>query len=233
MSKTQPPTADDTQQRIVALIKVDGETTMATLAGRLGITYEATRQQVRQLEAAGLVVACRRPNPAGVGRPLCYYGLTPAGDHLFPKSYDELALALIDSVGATLGEAALRQVLAAITEAQVRQWQPQLAGLSLAERLAALRDFYIQNDPFTEAHAQDGDLWLVERNCPFLNVASRRPALCSVTVNSLARLLGYRVSREQRFQEGHGRCLFRVHAGEPLPAGAEFRLEDDNLGAAR
>jgi predicted ArsR family transcriptional regulator len=232
MAETQSSANAGVQQRIVALIKADGETTTATLASRLGITYEATRQQIRQLEAAGLLVACRRPNPAGVGRPLCYYGLTPAGDHLFPKNYDELAVALIDSVGATLGDAALRQVLAAITEAQVRQWQPRLAGLSLAERLAALRDFYVQNDPFTEAQAQDGDLWLVERNCPFLNVASRRPALCSVTVNSLARLLGYRVSREQRFQEGHGRCLFRVHTDGPLPADQEFRLEGDNPGAA-
>ena len=62
----------------------------------------------------------------------------------------------------------------------------------------------------------DGELRLIERNCPFLNVASRRPALCSVTVSTLSRLLGYRVVREKRFQDGDGRCVFRVQLDDPI-----------------
>ncbi|HSN18470.1 MAG TPA: DNA-binding protein, partial [Gammaproteobacteria bacterium] len=57
---------------------------------------------------------------------------------------------------------------------------------------------------------------LVERNCPYLNVAMRMPRLCSVTVSTLIRLLGVRVVREERFQDGHRRCVFRVLADEPM-----------------
>ena len=61
---------------------------------------------------------------------------------------------------------------------------------------------------------------VIERNCPYLNAAMKRPALCSVTVNSLTRLLGVRVDREERFQNGDGRCVFRVYADEPVRQGS-------------
>ena len=68
------------------------------------------------------------------------------------------------------------------------------------------------------AEPHDGGYRLVERNCPFLNTAMRRPALCSVSVNALTRLLGVRVEREEKFQNGDGRCVFRVHAAQPVDA---------------
>ena len=117
-----------------------------------------------------------------------------------------------------LGPGGLRQVLASLTEKRVRAWLPRLEGKSLAERVEALRGIYLENDPFMETAEADGDLLLVERNCPFLSVAMERPALCSVTVASLQRLLGVRVRREERFQAGHGRCVFRAMPGEPLSA---------------
>lgn len=220
------PTAGTVQRKILLLLKQEGKATLADLAGRLDVTYEAVRQQMKQLEATQLVMAQRRPNPAGPGRPQHTYALTPAGEHLFPKNYDDLAVGLLDAVGDEFGQEALRRVLARLAEAQVGQWEPHLAGLTLEERLAALTDIYIEQDPFTEVTAEAGSLQLVERNCPYLNVATRRPALCSLTVSVLSRLLGYRVSRTQRFQDGDGRCVFHVHLDEPLePAVEIFEFE--------
>jgi predicted ArsR family transcriptional regulator len=66
----------------------------------------------------------------------------------------------------------------------------------------------------------------VENNCPFLNVAAQQPALCSVTVSTLTRLLGLQVTREERFQSGHGRCVFRVHTDKPVNTkGLKFHWE--------
>ncbi len=222
----QEQTASTVQQKILALLKQHGGATLADLAGRLDVSYEAVRQQMRQLEATELVTAQRQPNPAGPGRPLHVYALTPAGEHLFPKNYDDLAVGLLDAVGDEFGQEALRRVLARLAEAQVAQWEPRLAGLSLEERLVTLTDIYIEQDPFTEVTAEAGSLQLVERNCPYLNVATKRPALCSLTVSVLSRLLGYRVSRTQRFQDGDGRCVFHVHLDEPLePAVEIFEFE--------
>lgn len=216
----------DVQQKILALLKQHGEITTADIAGHLDVSYEAVRQQVKQLEAMQLVERRKRPNPSGLGRPLRYYSLSAAGDHLFPKNYDDLAVELIDAIGGELGPDALRRVLARLADAQVAQWESQLAGKDLEERLEALEDIYLENDPFTEVSKEGDHLQLVERNCPYLNVASRRPALCSLTVSVLSRLLGHRVTRVKRFQDGDGRCSFRVHVDQPIESPA-FHFESE------
>ncbi len=67
---------------------------------------------------------------------------------------------------------------------------------------------------------------LLERNCPFINTAMKRPSLCSVSVNALTRLLGVRVVREEKFQNGDGRCVFHVYAAEPVES-TDFVLESE------
>lgn len=207
------------QQQILAFIKQQRETTNAAIAEQLSVSYEAVRQQLRKLEDEGLIVS-RDEETEGrpAGRPAQLYALSPAGDHLFPKNYDELAVELIDTVSDSLGPDALRQVLTAFTDEKVRRWSPHLKGETVAERLEDLRGFYLADDPYMRAdeHSADGDMRLVEGNCPYLNVASRRPAICSVTVSALSRLLGYRVSRDQRFQNGDAQCVFHVHLDEPI-----------------
>lgn len=219
------------QQQILAFIKQQGETTNAAIARHLKVSYEAVRQQLRQLEASQLVTSRKqRDESRRAGRPMQYYALSAAGDHLFPKAYDELAVELIDTLAAALGPEALRQVLASLTDENVRQWTPHLQNKSLMERLEALKGIYLENDPYMEVDVDNlsGELRLVERNCPFLNVASRRPALCSVTVSTLSRLLGHKVTREKRFQDGDGRCVFRVHLNDAIAPGAfRFAFEEE------
>lgn len=228
MSRDLADQTADVQARILALIKQRGEATTQEIATHLQVTYEAARQQMKQLEASRLVERRPEPNPAGVGRPLRYYSLSPAGEHQFPKQYDDLAVSLIDAVGENLGRDALQQVLGALADDEVAAWERRLAGMSLEERLEALRDYYVDGDPFMTAVGDEEALALVERNCPYLNVALRRPALCSLTVSVLSRLLGYRVTRVRRFQDGDGRCVFRVHLDRPLaPDELHFEFEGD------
>jgi predicted ArsR family transcriptional regulator len=216
------------QKRILFFLKERGEATTAEIASALSVTYEAVRQQLKQMEGTGLIRQQRRANPSGVGRPLRYYSLSVAGDHQFPKEYAALTVTLMDAVSETLGEEALRQVLARISRQQVAYWAPRLSGLTLEERLRALRDFYVEDDPYIEVAHDDGDPQLVERNCPFLNTALARPKLCSVTVSALEQLLGRRVTRERRFQDGDGCCVFRVHKQDVLEGEqSSFRFEEE------
>lgn len=221
----------DVQQQILAFIKQQRETTTAAIAKHLNVTYEAVRQQLRQLESGQLVISYKqRDENQRKGRPTQYYTLSAAAEHLFPKAYDELAVELIDRVAATLGPDALREVLASFADANVREWKPRLQNMSLKERLEALKSVYFEDDAFMQVAIDESsdEIRLIERNCPFLNVASRRPALCSVTVSTLSQLLGYRVVREKRFQNGDGRCVFRVCLDKPIDAeAAVFVFEDE------
>lgn len=219
----------DIQRQILLLIKQHGETTIERIAAELTVSYEAVRQQLRKIVASGLVIArLHRQNDVHAGRPTTMYRLSLFGEHAFPKSYDELAVEMVDKVAELLGPDALRRVLMAFTDEKVEQWSAKMAGKSLADRLEALKDLYFKDDPHTEVDTSSNGVRLIERNCPFLNVATRRPALCSVTVSTLSRLLGFRVTREERFQHGDGRCAFVVHTDRPIdPEQFRFEFEED------
>ena len=216
-----------TRQSILESLKREGPLAIAQLAERLAMSGEAVRQQLVQLQREGWIEALRERGPAHhSGRPPTRYRLSQAGDHVFPKHYDALTVAVLDAVASELGPAALERVLATLTETRAREWEPRLAGRSLRERVEALRGIYDGEDPFMQVEEVAGGFRLIEHNCPFLNVAMERPALCSVTVSLLSRLLGVSVVREQRFQNGDGRCSFRVITDRPRPAEAPgFQLE--------
>src|SRR6185436_11496599 len=102
---------------------------------------------------------------------------------------------------------------------------PSLEGKSIEEKLDALKSWYLEDDPYMSVEPDEGDYRLIERNCPFYNTAMHRPALCSVSVNALTRLLGVRVEREEKFQNGDGRCVFRIHGNAAADPNAPFELE--------
>jgi predicted ArsR family transcriptional regulator len=210
-----------TRQSILEALKREGPLAIAQLAERLGMSGEAVRQQLVQLQREGWIEAMHERSAARhSGRPAARYRLTQAGDHVFPKQYDALTVAVLDAVANELGPEALDRILGSLTEARARVWEPRLAGKSLRERVEALRGVYEGEDPFMEAEEVSGGFRLVEHNCPFLNVALERPALCSTTVSLLSRLLGFEVVREERFQSGDGRCAFRVLTDKPRASDA-------------
>lgn len=222
-----PQTPASARQSIVTFLKRNHGGGIADVAAYLRISYEGARQHLTQLEKEGAVEKhVVRATRASAGRPLARYVLTRAGDHLFPKNYDELTVELIDALTERLGPKALKQVLAAFTDKRVQEWAPRLRGKSLEERVKALQAIYVGGDPYMSVEIDRSGIRLIERNCPFLNVASRRPALCSVTVSTLERLLGVSVVREEKFQTGHGRCVFRVRPDQPIDP-RRFRFEPD------
>lgn len=186
------------------------------------------RQQLLQLHRDGWVEARieRSEERARTGRPATIYRLSEAGDHLFPKNYDTLSVSMLDAVAEEIGEDALTRILARLADEKVAQFGAGLRGLTLAQKVATLKSWYFDNDPFMDIEEDGGTFRLVERNCPYLNTAMRRPIFCSISVNAISRVLGYRVVREERFQNGHGRCVFRVMQDQPLdPESREFVVE--------
>lgn len=220
------PVAPSPPAALLEALKRRGPLTMRELAGQLGITYEAVRQQTAELVRSGWVTSTRaaagqvRPGPASRE-----YRLSAAAEHLFPKHYDELSAELVRHVLERFGGAGVLEILRRMTDERVRRWAPLLKGLTLREKLKALASLYEDKDAYMQLEWKEGAPALIERNCPFLSVAQKHPAICSVSVNTLERVLGYRVVREQRFQAGHGRCVFRVLTDEPRAPDEAFALE--------
>ena len=194
------------------------------------MTGEAVRQQLLQLQREGWSEAkvTRSSERGRTGRPATSYSLTEAGDHLFPKHYDALNVSMMDAIAEELGPEGLKRVLEKITNDKAALIESNLASLPLAARVAALKDWYLKDDPHMAVQQVEGGYRLIERNCPYINTAMNRPSLCSISVNALTKVLGFRVAREEKFQNGDGRCVFRVYAEEPVdPATTPFRLESE------
>jgi predicted ArsR family transcriptional regulator len=213
----------DLKRALLLALKRGGPAAIAALAKPLRVTGEAVRQTLASLERDGWVRRKRAARAKTPGRPLALYELTPAAEELFPKAYDALAVELLDTIADQVGKKTLEKILGALVEARLKRLMPELRGLSLDKRLERLTELYMTEDPFMSVERRGKELRLVERNCPFYGVASRRPALCSVSVNVMSRLLGHRVAREERFQSGHGRCAFVVKLDQPAPK--SFELE--------
>jgi predicted ArsR family transcriptional regulator len=204
------------RKRLLLRLKLGGPSTIAAIAEDLETTGEAVRQQLLLLVRDGLVVYQQATSPRAAGRPATTYRLSTTGENLFPRRYDDLVVQLVDAVREELSEEALVRLLARLTDARVRSLEPQLAGLDLAHRVEALASLYQTDDPFLTTEAVEGGFRIRERNCPFLDVALKRPLLCSCTVSTLTRVLEHEVEREERFQNGDGCCVFRVHADRPV-----------------
>ncbi|HEY4128860.1 MAG TPA: MarR family transcriptional regulator [Gammaproteobacteria bacterium] len=223
MSTSVAANLSESRRQILGFLKRQGEGTASEVAEHLKMTREGARQQLQLLEEEGWIARCERA-AEGAGRPSVSFRITAAGDHLFPKNYDQLSMTLVDAVAEQLGPEALVKLLGAITEQQVQYWLPKLEGKTLPERIKTLKGIYMEEDPHTSVRKDARGYVLVERNCPYLNVALKRPHLCSVTVSTLTRLLGVRVVREERFQAGDRRCVFRVLEDQPVDL-ATFRFE--------
>lgn len=213
-----------TRAAILRLLKQKGRLTISALGRTLGLTHEGTRKHIQHLQRAGWVADCGGGEEVtgSAGRRAVRYCLTQAGDHFFAKNYDDLLMALLDAAD---GRDELVPLLSLFTDERVAALEPAMKGQPLPRRAAALRNIYLDEDPFVELGRDGADHLLIERNCPYLNVALQRQAICSTTVSTLRRLTEREVVREKRFQDGDGCCVFRIIGRQRRPDGPRFEPE--------
>jgi predicted ArsR family transcriptional regulator len=220
-----------TRAAIFRLLKKETLVSISRIAQVLGISHEAARKQIVDLLRNGWIASDCGPDDAErresvPGRPPARYCLTAEGDHFFRKQYPELLIGVLDLIAADGGEA-LTALLTRMTDERVAQLEPRVAPLPLKRKVEALRSIYSDGDPFTDVQRRGDDYVLIERNCPYLNVALERPDICSTTISTLRRLTGCEVVRERRFQDGDGRCEFHVRTAQASPERKQVRFEKE------
>ncbi|HKO54698.1 MAG TPA: winged helix-turn-helix transcriptional regulator [Thermoanaerobaculia bacterium] len=210
----------DARRALLLALKQAGRATIPRLAEILAISTEAVRQQLSFLQRQGWVVAdCGPDDDDGrvPGRPPAEYCLAPLADDLFPKSYAQLAVALFDELPNA------ERTLETITDRTVDALREAISPDSIARDVGALRSIYRPNDPYTDVEKSERGYRLIERNCPYLQFATERPLFCSTTVSALRRLTNGEVVREERFQDGDGRCVFHMYLDAPVSTARKTR----------
>ena len=188
---------------------------VADLAGELGLSEVAIRRHLGVLEREGLVSATtvRRRGP---GRPSSRYGLTARGRQLLPDNSAALADELLHFLQAEYGRSELLRFLRWRAQRHQSRYAAALAHLDTvgerAERLAEL----LSDDGF-DARVEavtvpDGatELQLTQGHCALESVATEHPELCAFEASLFRRLLGAPLSRRETIAGGAGACVCHI-----------------------
>ena len=182
--------------------------TAKELAGKLGISLNAVRHHLKELEAEALVEYQRQHQ--GVGAPAFAYRLSAAGEALFPRRYEATLTELLDYVVQREGRATAVAVLEARYDALTRRVQHELAGATPAQRMAAVARLLSDEGYMAEGTASAETGTLIEHNCAIQAVAQRFPEICAAEARFLAAALGAEVDRHEHILSGCSACEYRV-----------------------
>jgi predicted ArsR family transcriptional regulator len=205
------PTARPATDRLLLVLKTRGPQTTADLGAVLGITGEATRQQLTKLAADGLVEAMAEAR--GVGRPSLVWSLTGAGHARFPDTHAELTVQLLHTIRTVLGEEALERLIVA-REAETRaHYTAALAGAgTLRERIVRLATIRSREGYMAEWREEGDDYLLIENHCPICAAAATCQSLCRAELALFREVLGAEatVTRTDHILAGARRCVYQI-----------------------
>jgi DeoR family suf operon transcriptional repressor len=190
--------------------------TSKELAGKLGLSLNAVRHHLKELQSEELIEYERQHR--GVGAPTFAYQLSAAGHALFPRRYESTLTELLDYVVRRDGRASAVAVLEARYEALSGQIRERLAGATPAERMAAVTQLLSDEGYMAEGTASAQDGTLIEHNCAIQAVAERFPEICEAEAKFLAAALGAEVDRREHILSGCSACEYRVRFSDAVPA---------------
>jgi predicted ArsR family transcriptional regulator len=205
-----------TRQAILDYLRFHGQATVKELGEHLGLTPTGIRQHLTVLERDTLIQA--REERGHVGRPALVYQLTPQGDELYPKKYDELANALIEEAREMLGPEALQRLMKNVAARFARQYTPRLEGRPPVERLEATGSIISDRGNIVEVESSDDDYLIRKYSCPFWNVATRNSAVCALDVEFVRQLAGADARLSTSLLRGDPCCTFRIRPRTPAGA---------------
>ncbi len=202
---------------ILVELKLSPGLTAKDLAGRLGLSLNAIRHHLKELEVGGLLSHEREQR--GVGAPVFAYRLSMAGEQVFPRRYESALTDVLETLVERDGRDAVVGALEARYAALLRRLPSGLAELPAERRLAAVTRL-LQEDGFMpgwEGSAEGGTL--TEHNCAIRAVAERFPEICAAEERFLSAALGASVDLQAHVLDGCAACEYQVQFTPPVPIG--------------
>jgi DeoR family transcriptional regulator, suf operon transcriptional repressor len=204
---------------ILVALKKAQPLTAKELAERFGVTPNALRRHLKELEGSGLV--CFRRETHGVGGPRFAYALTELGETLFPRAYERALTGALELVRREHGESGVAELFARHWSEVADEIAPRLASLAPAERVELLAELMSGEGYMAEAVAGDGESVIRQHNCAIRAVAERFPEVCAAEAHFLARVLGAPVERRRHMLAGCNACEYHVRlAADAAPRDA-------------
>ena len=198
-----------TRGELLTALKMAQPLTAKELADRFGVTPNALRRHLKELEAQGIVQYRREIR--GVGGPVFAFSLTEAGEALFPRAYERALAEVLDLVREQHGDDGLVQLFQRRWDEIARAARPELERLPVDQRATRLAELLTSLGYMAEAHVASGTLpVLTEHNCAIRLIAERFPEVCAAEERFIADLLGAPVTRQAHIAKGANCCEYCI-----------------------
>nr|WP_202515293.1 MULTISPECIES: metalloregulator ArsR/SmtB family transcription factor [unclassified Streptomyces] len=198
-----------TRNRVARSILDHGPSTVAELAGRLGLTQAAVRRHLDALVADDVVTA-REQRVYGTrtrGRPARVFALTDCGRDAFDQSYDKLAVDALRWIAEREGgPEAVAAFARARFAAQASAYREAIGTAAPDKRAEALAKALSADGYAATARSAPVGEQLCQHHCPVAHVAEQFPQLCEAETEIFAELLGTHVQRLATIAHGDGVC---------------------------
>jgi len=207
-SNPQLPARKGLRGDVLGELKRAQPLTAKELADKLGVSANAIRHHLKELEAAAFIVYGREQR--GVGAPTFAYRLSPAGEALFPRAYEATLNELLDRMAEKSGRGAAVDLLADHYHELTRRVLAQLDGRSASERVALVARLMSEQGYMAEWQEAAGAFRLAEHNCAIRAVAERFPEVCAAEQQFLRDVLGAAVERRTHITSGCNACEYAI-----------------------
>lgn len=198
-----------TRNRVARSILDHGPSTVADLAGRLGLTQAAVRRHLDALVADDVVEA-REQRVYGArtrGRPAKVFALTDCGRDAFDQSYDTLAADALRWIAEREGgDEAIVAFARARIAAQADAYREVIESAAPEGRTEALAKALSADGYAATARSAPVGEQLCQHHCPVAHVAEQFPQLCEAETEFFSQLLGTHVQRLATIAHGDGVC---------------------------
>ena len=193
---------------VLELLRRKGRCSAEAVAHDLGLTTNAVRQHLTNLERDGLVVS--QPERSGRGRPSLLFALTERADAVFPKRYGQLATMVLQEVQEMGGPEALDELFARIAARHAGAIEKDLEGVDFDERLRRVVSWIGRAGTLVEQTETPQGVRVTIHNCPFRNTALKFPQVCTITPQLITRLTGAAISQSDSIHRRDPFCSFVV-----------------------
>src|SRR5437867_383253 len=185
--------------------------TARELADKLGVSPNAIRHHLKELEAAALILYGREQR--GVGAPTFAFRLSDAGEALFPRAYEETLTQLLERVAEKGGRAAAVELFEDHYRELTRKVAAELEGADQSERVDMVARLMNEQGYMAEWQEAAGTFRLAEHNCAIRAVAERFPEVCAAEQRFLRDVLGAAVERRSHIASGCNACEYTITFG--------------------
>lgn len=199
-----------TREKVLQTLLSDQRCTINELAEAVEINPISVRHHIAKLQADGLVDSEEERH--GVGRPRRLYFLTESGLERFPTRYVKMSNRLLQQVKQQLPAELVRQLFVQMAEDLLaKETEDQnLARLSLEERLDLIQNMLVREGFSVEWEERDGEYYIRENNCPYLQVGHQHPEVCAMDQTLISSILSIPAEKVRCILDGDSHCTYII-----------------------